>query len=112
MANQDHIAIVRQGLEVWNNWRKDNPEVRPDLSGADLTWMRTPNMIFVPDGIEFSVGINFSNVDLGGADLSGSNLTFANFKGANLSEASLRKADLYNSDFEEADLSKALLARH
>ena len=35
-ANQKHLAILRQGVEVWNQWRK-NPRVRPNLSGANLS---------------------------------------------------------------------------
>ena len=36
MANEKHIRILRKGSEVWNQWRKKNPESRPDLSKADL----------------------------------------------------------------------------
>jgi hypothetical protein len=33
MADQDHLA--RLGMEViaWNEWRHDNPNIHPDLSG-------------------------------------------------------------------------------
>ncbi|MGD0819186.1 MAG: pentapeptide repeat-containing protein [Desulfomonilia bacterium] len=33
----EHIDILRKGVDVWNQWRKDNPTIIPDLSGADLT---------------------------------------------------------------------------
>ena len=41
MANKEHLEILRQGVEVWNKWRKENRDVAPDLreanlSGADL----------------------------------------------------------------------------
>jgi hypothetical protein len=39
MANQQHLAILKQGVEVWNQWRKEHPEIRPDLSEAD--WVET-----------------------------------------------------------------------
>ena len=32
MANKEHLAILKQGVEVWNKWRKENPEIKPDLS--------------------------------------------------------------------------------
>ena len=35
MANE-HVKILKQGAEVWNAWRKDNPDVLPSLGGADL----------------------------------------------------------------------------
>ena len=37
MANQKHLAILKQGVEVWNKWRQEHPEVKPDLSDADLS---------------------------------------------------------------------------
>lgn len=36
MANKKHLEILRQGVEKWNKWRKNNPDVKPDLSGANL----------------------------------------------------------------------------
>jgi hypothetical protein len=36
MANDEHVALLKQGVAAWNAWRRDNPDVRPDFSGADL----------------------------------------------------------------------------
>jgi len=36
MANEEHLAILRQGVEVWNQWRKENGEVQPDLRNISL----------------------------------------------------------------------------
>ena len=36
MANEEHVALLRQGVEVWNAWRRENPDIRPDLCRADL----------------------------------------------------------------------------
>lgn len=37
MANEEHLAILKNGVEAWNLWRKENPDVEePDISGADL----------------------------------------------------------------------------
>ncbi|MEK7674001.1 MAG: hypothetical protein AAB371_02285 [Patescibacteria group bacterium] len=36
MANQEHLAILRNGVDVWNEWREKNPDVTPDLSGLKL----------------------------------------------------------------------------
>lgn len=36
MANQEHLAILRQGVEVWNQWRVQHHLIYPDLNGADL----------------------------------------------------------------------------
>ena len=37
MADEEHLQIIRQGVDVWNEWRHDNPELIPNLSGADLS---------------------------------------------------------------------------
>ena len=58
MANQRHIAmLLRDGVQVWNLWRKDEPEIEPDLSKADLQ------------------GAELRSVDLHNADLRWTNLT-------------------------------------
>jgi len=36
MANQEHLAILKQGVSAWNRWRVDNPTIRADLEGAYL----------------------------------------------------------------------------
>ena len=36
MADEEHLKILKQGLGKWNRWRRDNPDLIPDLSGADL----------------------------------------------------------------------------
>ncbi len=38
MANEEHFGILRQGVAVWNEWRRVNPEVVPDLNAAELQW--------------------------------------------------------------------------
>jgi uncharacterized protein YjbI with pentapeptide repeats len=91
-GNKEHLDLLKQGVEVWNRWRKENPNVRPDLSGADLS------------------ETDLSVVDLGGADLRGAYLGGANLSRAVLSKAllfnaSLRKADLSGADLSGADLS-------
>jgi hypothetical protein len=34
MASEERVAQLRKA--VWNAWRKANPDIRPDLGGADL----------------------------------------------------------------------------
>ncbi len=36
MANPEHLKILKQGVEAWNQWREQNPQTKPDLSGVDL----------------------------------------------------------------------------
>ncbi len=37
MADQGHTAILKQGVEAWNKWRKENPDLLPDLTGVDFS---------------------------------------------------------------------------
>jgi uncharacterized protein YjbI with pentapeptide repeats len=36
MANQEQLDLLRQGVEVWNQWRAKNPTVQPNLQRASL----------------------------------------------------------------------------
>jgi hypothetical protein len=37
MANKEHLARLKQGIEAWNEWRKAHPEITPDLTEANLS---------------------------------------------------------------------------
>jgi uncharacterized protein YjbI with pentapeptide repeats len=110
MAKDEHVALVKQGVAAWNEWRKENHDIRPDLSEADLS------------------GADLSEADLRGADLSGADLSGANlsesalnvgllrgehfwvdFRGANLAGADFRGADLSGADLSGANLAGASL---
>lgn len=106
MANEEHLAILMQGVEAWNKWREKYPKIQPNLSNADL---RESNLN----------GSNLSKANLNGADLSGSRLResdlggaylrYTYLSGANLSRAYLSKANLQGADLQEADLTAAHL---
>ncbi|QTA79803.1 Pentapeptide repeat-containing protein [Desulfonema limicola] len=84
MANQEHLEILKQGVEAWNKWREENQEVKPDISGADL---RNQNL----------KSANFSGVDIRGSNFNGAKLEKAVFINA---KGGLRKrAVLCNSFF-------------
>lgn len=76
MANKEHLEILQQGVEVWNKWREENPEIVPDLSGADL-----------------------SDLELSLANLSHCNLSEIELKGSILNETNLSNSDLSRSRF-------------
>ena len=61
MANEDQIKIIKQGVEVWNNWRKSNPSIIPDLIEADLR------------------GLKLQKIDLHQAVLKSAKLQFTHF---------------------------------
>jgi hypothetical protein len=36
MANDEHVAMLRKGVGAWNEWRHENPDIKPDLAQANL----------------------------------------------------------------------------
>jgi hypothetical protein len=36
IANHDHVALLKQGVDAWYAGRRANPDIRPDLSGAEI----------------------------------------------------------------------------
>lgn len=108
MANEEHLAILEQGVEVWNQWRKDSPDVRPNLIGAGLTGACL-------NGVDLSevylYGANLKGADLSKTNLRGVYLYRANLEGANLTRTVLTRANLQRADLEEACLSEAYLFR-
>jgi len=81
MANAGHLDLIKDRIDHWNDWRRKNPKVVPDLSGADLS----------------------------GADLAGANLARANLFRADLSQADLSRATLFKANLSQADLAGANL---
>jgi hypothetical protein len=98
MANQEHLGILKQGIETWSHWREKHAEIRPDLRNVDL---RSANLWRV----------DFHNADLCDADLRGANLIRADLRAANFSSTFLSQADLRNADLRNADLQNANLIR-
>jgi len=106
MANEEHLALLRQGVDAWNEWKANNPEIRPNLSfatGNGLT-IRGAKL----SGVDLS-RTNLSRADLGKADLIGANLSAANLREAYLSEVELIGANLTRADMRSADLISANL---
>jgi uncharacterized protein YjbI with pentapeptide repeats len=105
MANSEHLAILRKGVEAWNKWRKENPRILPDLSGMSLRESH-PNM----QKINLSKA-DFRKVNLRDADLYRSWLIEADFSGSDLSNAILGEATLGGAKFPKAILRGTNLIR-
>jgi uncharacterized protein YjbI with pentapeptide repeats len=102
MANEEHLARLKQGVAAWNQWRDKNPRIQPDLGEADF--------------LEEIFGrSNLGETNLGGADLHEMDLREMDLHRANLirtdlSRADLREANLYGADLSGADLHQANLS--
>jgi hypothetical protein len=100
MANYNHIKILKQGVTIWNKWRKDHPEITPDLSKTNLRSAGCLNMADLS-------GANLREVDLGRTYMFGILLTNADLFRANLTDADLSRVNLEGADLTDADLSRA-----
>jgi uncharacterized protein YjbI with pentapeptide repeats len=118
MANQEHLDILKQGVETWNKWRKEHPEVevdcsREDLSRFDLRKADLSNADLFWGGLRSADlrQANLSGADLTGTDLTGARLSKANLAGANLSETNLSYTDFTKANLIKANLVLANLIR-
>jgi uncharacterized protein YjbI with pentapeptide repeats len=121
MANPEHLAILKKGVNFWNQWREETPEIIPDLYGVDLTKadLHRANFIRVDLGCSKLCGANLYGADLHGSvlnkvDFNNANLSRANFSEANFSRANLTMSDLYGANLTlsvlfEVDFSKAIV---
>ena len=132
MANQEHLDILEQGVETWNQWKKKHPAVRPvsfegayrkvEIEGAQEWKVETiqgkasnadSHKVYftVADLSDANLSdVNLSDADLSGTDLSDAELSRANLSGANLNLANLSNANLSDTDLSGADLSDADLS--
>lgn len=119
MANLNHYEVLKEGVETWNRWRRENPDVRPDLSGANLTEMEMveadlseANLYRARLTAASLLWVNLKWANLTQADLNGADLQWANLKGANFTETALEAANFAHAPlgyttFANVDLSDA-----
>jgi hypothetical protein len=91
MADPEHLNILKSGVENWNNWRNDFPDILPNLRKAKLQ------------------GMNLQNANFNDTNLRRTNLSNANLTGATFRRADLRRADLSGANLQKADLTSATL---
>jgi uncharacterized protein YjbI with pentapeptide repeats len=101
MANPEHEAILRQGVEVWNQWRAQNPDVQIDLTDSFLIYADLAGVNFY--------GASLTDADLSYANLRDADLRNASFHKARLFGANLRGANLVYTSLMDADLRGAII---
>jgi len=80
MANAEQLAYLKQRPDVWNKWRRLNPNVVPDLRDAGQ-----------PEA-------ELADAVLAGADLRGADLSHAKFGSRNLAGTALQESVLNDAD--------------
>ena len=125
MANREHIDMLLEGVDAWNEKRRES-DFTPDLSNIDL-WEefqkagRLENNIRIPlrqvnlSGAlligsslkrAFLIDANLERARLDASDFTGANLDGANLRGANLRGATIDRADLIHADLIGSDLTR------
>lgn len=128
MPAAEHWILLDDDVRCWNQWRAENPEIHPDLSGISLS-RRSLSAADLNRCNLSGTHLNqtdLSNCDLERANLSSASLLRANLQGANLNRAmacganfagsnlcrsTITDADLSNCHLTEAQLESANLSR-
>lgn len=97
MANPEHVEILKQGVEVWNKWREDQPTIfgieKIAIKGLDLT------------------GANFQGCFFTDCAFAKCNLSKANLSNAGLDECDLFDVNMEEVSFLETKLSSCWFVR-
>jgi hypothetical protein len=109
MGNAKHIEILKQGVEAWNAWRKNNFKIRPDFRDIDIVAELTHTGPLLNDCVVNMRYANFYRGDFRGANLARVELTCADLRQADLSGANISGARLYGVELNAGILPRASL---
>jgi len=91
MADQAHLAMLKQGADAWNAWRLAHAGTPANLANASLR------------------GLDLARANLAGADCRAADLRGTVLSGATLTDANLAGANFFKSVLDDADLGGANL---
>ncbi len=116
MANEEQLAILKQGVDVWNQWRKKNPDTEIDLRDADLGGGYNLSQMTDFRGINFSQidasGANLSNVRFDNADLSNAKFNGTNFWASHLNQVDFSNSEMQKANFDDASLENCVFGNN
>src|SRR5258707_409832 len=96
-------------MKAWELWRQDNPDLTPDLSGADLSGSNIESELLYEPTTRFIFAdfrrVNFKRSILTGVHLRGALLRAADLSWADLSSATFHAVWLGKVDFSHANLT-------
>lgn len=132
MANKTHVNILMQGVDAWNQWRKDNPKIAPDLRGRnrglihqlvfdaflrtlkDTSDLNANDFVARAENIFEKLPVTYdskspsdyedeNNEELVELDFTDADISEANFSNIRLNGATLARAHLCNADLRSAN---------
>ncbi|MDJ0903341.1 MAG: pentapeptide repeat-containing protein [Xenococcus sp. MO_188.B8] len=104
MANPEHLAKLNERVEAWNQWRRENHDIKIDFKHASFERLKLSHINLFDANL---TNVNFTNADLEFAYLKNANLTGANFTDGSLRCAQLVNANLTGADFTDCNLKFA-----
>ncbi len=111
MANQEHLDILKQGVEIWNQWRKEHAYKLVDLNKEELADSSPRELI--SDNTDLSEedlnDTNSSFEDQDEDDLSDTNQIFEELNEEDLSEAVSNGVDLSTTGFASVNRNSGLV---
>jgi hypothetical protein len=112
MANDHHLNLLETNAEHWNEWRRQNPGIIPDLYGAqleggDISGFNLRGADLVSGNLRKVEG---AEANLAGANCQDADFSGANFRGATFALANLSNCNLARTNFHKANLEGAILA--
>ncbi|OGO50314.1 MAG: hypothetical protein A2148_06490 [Chloroflexi bacterium RBG_16_68_14] len=102
MANPEHLALVRSGVEALNRFAREHEDIALDLEGADLHGLDLQEARLQ--------GARLAGANLEGCDLRNARLNAADMRGCNLRNADLRETGMHRANLTDADLRSAHFA--
>lgn len=110
MANPEHVEILKQGVDVWNRWRKKDSKTKPNLNQDKLNKLELKGYNFLEAEMNKAqiIGCDFESCDFYGASLIGSTIKSSNFKGAGFSFANLTRTNFKEVDMSYSNLRNAI----
>jgi uncharacterized protein YjbI with pentapeptide repeats len=119
VANEEHIRRLKEGVDAWNAWRREEGTPgRPLLIDANLIAANLKGANLMAANLKGANlkganlnDANLNDANLDGADLHGANLHGADLHGANLNDANLYLSDLHDTKLIAARLTSAKLTR-
>jgi uncharacterized protein YjbI with pentapeptide repeats len=101
VADSNHLAELAKGVESWNEWRRQNPYIIPDLRKADFSSFNLEEANLNLADLSFA---KLNEANLSRADLSNARLISAKFIKADLNDTNFSKAELKFASFQDANL--------
>lgn len=104
MASDKYLEILRQGVQTWNEWRKEKTLTTLDLTGINFAHQSLHGINLSNAHLQQA---SFYSADLSEADLSNSNLHSVQFTGTNLTGANLQRSELGHAYLNNSNLTNA-----